>query len=178
MRQEYCAQCGYTLAPGEAACPRCQAPVAGVLRPLGGAASPAPTSAARSQRPREEELEALYRREEVAPVEGQDPPGSFGYLWFIAKQDPLLAAVFVLQALNALAYLATGSIFGGAIAAAIFWGVYTFQLWGYWVAIVLAGVGVLLGVMAMGISPVAGIPFLALPLFTLIILARRRQYFA
>jgi hypothetical protein len=113
----------------------------------------------------------------VEPVEGQDPPGSWGYFTFIAKRDPLLATLFVLLALGVVINLGSMNPLGVLISAAVFWGVYTFQSWGYRVAVVVSAVWVFLGLLAVHRSPFLGAILIVIPCFTLVVLWRRKDYF-
>jgi len=176
MRQDNCTRCGYTLVPEDQVCPKCKLPVRREeLTPLGGG----PLVKNPVARPRDEhqEREEAYRPEYAEPVEGQEHPGSFGYIKFIAKQDPLLASVFGLLALEALVAIAGGGLLWPALCVAVFWGVYTFQLWGYWLALAGSLLGLLLALQLYSQIAWAAIVGGILSAFTILILSLRKQYF-
>src|SRR5574340_728677 len=168
MAHETCNGCGYTLAPGDQTCPRCKRPVSPERPPAPG------QTTAPARRSPQEEREELYRVEKVERAEGQDPPGSWGYFAFIAKRDPLLATVFALLALNVVINLMDFDLLGLVVSAAVFWAVYTFQSWGWWVAVICSAVGALLALYALSAAPVLGAILMVIPCFTLVVLWRRK----
>ncbi len=177
MRHQTCTKCGYTLSPSDTACPRCGLAVPPQLTPLGGPGAPTPPSTSPPQKLPHEELEDLYRAPVAEQAPGQDPPGSLGYIKHIAKHDPLLAAVMGVLALDALISLGAGGVFGAIIPAAVFWGVYTFQLWGYWVAIVGLVLNVVQACLVLRDSSLIGVIGITVSVFCLAVLAWRREYF-
>jgi len=175
MPTDLCMRCGYTLTPEDTLCPKCRLPVRrDQVTPPGGGPTAKPTAA--SPRDVHREREEVYRPESARRAEGQDWPGSWGYIKHIAKQDPLIGVVMGLQAVEAALSIPQG-IFAMIIPVATFWGVFTFQLWGFWLAVILSGLNALWAVTLLVRHPVAALFAGAIPIFTLVVLAMRRDYF-
>jgi len=174
-----CPRCRQLLPAEEARCPHCGTLTrTDELTPLGGPPSPPPPPPAPSQRwsPAEER----ERLNKIGPVErapGQEAPGSWGYLKFIVKQDPLFAVVLGLLALDVLVSLSAGSVIGAILPAAVLWGVYTFCDWGFWLAMIGAGFGLLMAVLSLAQQPVTALVWGAVFLFVIVVLYRRRELF-
>lgn len=176
MTPETCTRCGWTLAPEDTQCPKCRLPIRrDGLTPLGGPGGRPPVVA--SPRDAHQEREDVYRSEPAGPAEGQEWPGSWGYIKHIAKQDPLIAIVMALLALNVLVNIGNRSPLGMVVSGAIFWGVFTFQAYGYWLALIGSGLGLLLAFFAFALSPPLGLILGATPAFTFVVLLLRKEYF-
>jgi hypothetical protein len=116
---EKCKWCGEEVPRGADRCPACGRP----------AALPGP-------------LDLQEDRPQVAF--GQQPFGSWASIKEIAHGDKLFTAVLLLMALDvAVAALGGGSV-SVLLAIARLWGVLTFRWWGYWLAMIGAGLGALL----------------------------------
>ena len=174
-----CPRCRQPLPTGEGPCPHCGALIpTDELTPLGGPPpSPPPPPAPREEWSPAEERERLYKTGPVERAPGQDAPGSWGYIRYIAKQDPLFAVVLGLLALDVLVSLSAGSVIGAIPPAAVFWGVYTFCSWGFWLAMIGAGFGLAMALLSLGAQPGTAAFWAALFLFVIIVLYRRRELF-
>lgn len=171
-----CPNCGQPLSAEDTRCPRCSVLLRkDALTPLGGPAPPAP---APTRGPSPQEEGDLYRPTgPVARAPGQDPPGSWGYIVNIVKHDPLFAVVLGLLALRVLVALSSGGLIFALIPAAIFWGVYTFQDWGYWLSLIGAGFGLAYSLLSLGEQPGLALFWSALFGFVIVVLVRRKEYF-
>ncbi len=175
-----CPKCGARLPGGEEACPQCAwemygpqgRPLTrhGEVTPLGGPAAAPPPPAPGQTWSAAEEQEPLHRRGPVERGPGQDAPGSWGYIKHIAKQDPLFAVVLGLLALDVLVSLSSGFLLFAVISGAVFWGVYTFQDWGYWLALIGAGFGVLMALLSVQTQPGLAMFWGGLFLFVIVVL--------
>ena len=174
-----CPRCGKPLPANTAVCPTCppEQP-ADVLRPLGGPpARPAPPSRPPFPRPPADEP--------LPPAPGEEPFGTWANIKSIVRLDPVFGVLLGLLALDLLINIVAQHWFGIVLSAAILWGVVTFQWWGYLIAMVLAGLGLVGGLIgltaalaqASGLWVVVMAFPLAVNLFTLIVLYTRRERF-
>ncbi len=165
------------------------------LRPFGGG------SVAKTKRGLEQDLQearaADYRVERLPPAPGQTDGTdwevvkgvlSWGHLKEMARQDALFGWLLAALALQGALTLVRPNFWVIAGAAALIWGVLTLQRWGYYLALVLAGLEafghlVLLSVVHSGGREVEAwvtgyaLVVAGLNLFILIALLARRQLF-
>lgn len=171
-----CPNCGQRISAEDTRCPHCSVLLpANELAPLGGPA-PSPPPPTRGPSP-QAEGDRYRPTDPIGRAPGQEAPGSWAYIVHIAKQDPLFAVVLGLLGLDVLASLSGGSIVAAIIPAAVFWGVYTFQDWGYWLAMIGAGFGLTFSLLSLKSQPSTALFWVALFLFVIIVLARRKEYF-
>jgi len=172
-----CARCRQSLPADAETCPHCGLAVRkDALTPLGGTPPP-PPPAPPPRWSAQEERDRLYETGPVERAPGQDAPGSWGYVKFIAKQDPVFAVVLGLLALEVLGDLGSGNTFSAIISGAVFWGVYTFQSYGFWLAMLGSGFGLLMSLLLLSTAPIYAAIGGAISLFTLVVLYLRREYF-
>ena len=173
-----CARCRQSLPAEAETCPHCGLAVRrDTLTPLGGTPPPPPPPPPTPRWSAQEERDRLYETGPVERAPGQDAPGSWGYVKFIAKQDPLFAVVLGLLALDVVGDLISGNTFGAIISGAVFWGVYTFQSYGFWLALLGSGFAAVLSLALFSTAPTAAALGGALSLFTVVVLYLRRDYF-
>jgi len=184
-----CPRCGKPLPANTPVCPTCppERP-ADVLRPLGGPPAPAPSSpsaAAPLPPARPAPPSRPPTDEPLPPAPGEEPFGTWANIKSIVRLDPVFGVLLGLLALDLLINVVAQHWFGIVLSAAILWGVVTFQWWGYLIAMVLAGLGLVGGLIGLTAALaqasglwVAVMAFpLAVNLFTLIVLYTRRERF-
>jgi len=116
----------------------------------------------------------------LAPAPGQEPFGSWANIKVIMRHDPLFGALLVLMALNVVGGLVGQSWFRAGIGGLMLWGILTFRWWGYWLAMLLAVVGLVGLVVIMAAAGIAGLVLLipvAINAFVITVLYRRRDCF-
>lgn len=132
-----------------------------------------------------------YTVEPLAPAPGQDNPLTWAYLRLLAKEDPAYSFVLALAALSVLMSFVNFNIIGLIFSIAVFWGLLSFQWWGYLIAMFGALLGVLaaLGMLGLTMAGAASSGTLNLAAFIsalfhsiaypaiALILYRRRSYF-
>lgn len=177
--QPLCRWCGTAWKEGEALCPRCRRPVPDSdLRTLDGI-TPEGMVAAPPRPP----VEAPHRPpppkdDPLPPVPGQEEFGSWASLRHIFREDKLFAVLLVLMALEMVLAFANGNNFGGSLVLILLWGIVTFTWWGYWIAMISAGLAVFQGLLFL--LPGAGIfalLFIVPNAFVLWVLYQRREMF-
>ncbi len=165
------------------------------LRPFGGG------SVAKTTRGLEQDFQearaADYRVDPLPPAPGErdkmaweEVRGvlSWSYLKEMARQDPLFGWLLAALALQGVLTLARPNFWAIAGAAALIWGVLTLQQWGYYLALMMAGLQVfghlvLLSVIHSGGGEVDawvtgyGLVIVGLNLFIFIALLARRHLF-
>jgi hypothetical protein len=186
--QAVCKWCGEKLAEGAEQCPLCKRPVAGSLRPIGDAAgsrpSPGIANPSRSAPPPTPRWERPRDREPVAPAPGQEEFGSWASIRHIFRADKVFASLLVLLSLGVFFNVLGQNWFGVILGGAVLWGIVTFQWWGFWLAIIGAGLGALMSLVMFIALAAAGTgfavfaaPSFLIDAFVLIVLLTRRDRF-
>jgi len=96
----------------------------------------------------------------------------------IVRQDPIFGALLILLALGVVSNVLSGDLLGMIITAVIFWGIVTFRWWGYWLAMVLTGLGLAFSLPLLLGGPSAGaLIAVGIQVFTLAVLYTHRDRF-
>ena len=189
-----CQHCGRWIPTGREHCQHCEEPQEKVeLRPLGGTAAPPRPSTPEAGTHGRDLVSQVGKREIPAEPEplprppDQEDARSWRYVSSLARADPALAVLLALMAISALASLLREDLVSAMVQGAILWGVLTFQWWGYYIALALAALSVVagVGIVAVAIAGGAGLaalftlgPTLAVGVFAIVVLLRRRDSFA
>ena len=202
--QRTCPRCGYEFGAFEQACPRCARRAKATCQVCGRTSVTAvcarcgkeicascthgPEGTALCPRcapvPEDED------RVTVAP--GQEITGSvvwFKRLFAVIRGDPAWGVLLGLLSLSVVYDFITMRIFSFILAVLILWGVFTLQRWAYHLVIAFSALGAIVDAALLIFAlrgdedvPATTLPFLvisiAISLFTIGVLIRRRQYFS